>query len=271
MTRDEIKELGALYAIGALDPATASEVEQYLRTASAEERREIEQWQEAAAMLPLALPPISVPPTVKDRLFARINEGSTNEPAASQPAAPPPNLVPFTPPARIESQPARWLLVAATVTLAVLSGLLLWQNSRLTRQRDELAEQARQQSQERIAKQQELNQITSADTRVITLSGGPIPQASAKLFWDTVRQEWMVYLDHLPSPPAGKDYQLWYITQDQHQISAAVFRPDAQGHGEVRTSVPPSVALHLVATAVTLEPKGGSTQPTGPTFLKGAI
>jgi anti-sigma-K factor RskA len=35
--------------------------------------------------------------------------------------------------------------------------------------------------------------------------------------------------------------------------------------------VPRELASDLVATAVTLEPRGGSPQPTGQLFLKGAL
>jgi len=264
MRRDEIKELSALYAIGALDPATASEVEQYLRTAPADEQREVEELKEVAALLPLALPRAPVPAHLKERLLARLNQAEAEAPASPSSAAPTAKVVPFTPPARTESRSARWLLVAATVTLATLSGLLLWQNSRLTRERNDLARQVE-------LKSQELAHLISPETRVLTLMGEAAPQASAKLVYDTPRQEWMMYISDLPAAPADKDYQLWYITTEQAKISAQLFRPDAQGRSELHLSLPLGVASHLAATAVTLEPKGGSRQPTGQIFLKGTI
>src|SRR5438270_166625 len=271
MDRDEIKELGALYAIGALDPNAAREVEAYLRAAPADERREIEELREVAALLPLALPTTPVPPQLKERLLSRLNQPLASESANQISTTASPRVIPFTPPVRTESQAARWLLVAATVTLAVLSSLLFWQNSRLRLQFDDLTRQVDLQSAQLTTQQQELNRIASPSTRVIALTGEAAPQASAKLIWDTARQEWVIYFDNLPSAPPDKDYQLWYITQDASKISAQVFRPDAQGHFELRLSVPQSLAPRLAATAVSLEPKGGSAQPTGQIFLKGVI
>src|SRR5207253_9487305 len=47
--------------------------------------------------------------------------------------------------------------------------------------------------------------------------------------------QWVIYIYNLPAPPADKDYQLWYLTSDQNKVSAAVFRTDAQGRGELRS------------------------------------
>jgi anti-sigma-K factor RskA len=271
MTRDEIKELGALYAVGALDPATTREVESFLRAAPEADRQEIEELRQVAALLPLALPAASVPAHLRSRLLARLATGAPPEFDRATPEAPPSNVVPLLPRARPQSPPAPWLLIAATVTLAVLSGLLFWQNSQLMRERSKLAEQVARQTEQRAAREQELNEILAPSARVIPLAGAAAPQASAKLVWDTARHEWVVYIHDLPGAPPDKDYQLWYITADQSKISAQVFRPDAQGRSHLRLSVPPEIAPHLAAAAVTLEPQGGSAQPTGEIFLQGAV
>jgi anti-sigma-K factor RskA len=270
MTTDEIRELGALYAIGALDPATAKEIETCLHAASADERREIEELREVAAMLPLALPAAPLPPQLKERLLARLHQ-EPQVSASINTATDSSRVAPFMRPARAESQSARWLLIAAVLTLALLSSLLFWQNSRLTRQLDDLAQQVNLQSEQLTAQQQKLEQFTSPSTRVIAMMGEAAPQARAKVIWDTTRQEWVIYFDNLPGAPADKDYQLWYITSDSSKVGAQVFRPDASGRLELRLSLPPGIAPRLAATAVTLEPKGGSEQPTGQIFLKGVI
>src|ERR1041385_9557249 len=100
MDRDEIKELGALYAIGALDSNAAHEVEAYLRGASADERREIEELREVAALLPLALPTAPVPPQLKERLLARLNQPPAHESTNQASTTASPRVIPFTPLAR---------------------------------------------------------------------------------------------------------------------------------------------------------------------------
>jgi anti-sigma-K factor RskA len=57
------------------------------------------------------------------------------------------------------------------------------------------------------------------------------------------------------------------------KISAAVFHPsaDEQGRTVLTLKLPPEALAGLAATAVTLEPKGGSPQPTGKFYLKASI
>lgn len=278
MREEEVKELSALRALGALDEAAAEEFDGGLRDASEEARREAEEMCEVAAQLPLALPPHSVPPRLRDELLARIQR-EPNQSSEPTPVAPRANVVPFPARTRQGPQPARWLLIAATVAFAALSGALLWQNNRLAAQRDELAREVenysaelRRQRQELIARQQEINSITAPTTSVITLGGeADAPQASAKLVWDKANNRWVIYLHNLPAAPPDKAYQLWYITTDSAKISAQVFTTDAQGRTELRVNVPQELAPRIAVAAVTLEPKGGSPQPTGPIYLKGVI
>lgn len=280
MDGDKFKELAALYAVGALDGAELRDFEVYLRNASAEEKRELQALTETASLLPLALPPTPAPAHLKARLFARVEAEveATKQENFQQGEAPVP-LKTISPPEKsgfslldfFRWQPASALMAAACLLLAVTSGLLLWQNSKLSQEKEALARRVAMQSQEMIAKQQELETLASQTTKLISLSGKEAPQASAKIFWDTAKQQWVMYIFNLPVAPADKEYQLWYITNDQQKLSAAVFRTDEKGHGELRVTVPASAVQKLAATAITLEPKGGSTQPTGSIYLVGSI
>ena len=100
--------------------------------------------------------------------------------------------------------------------------------------------------------------------------GDETPQANAKVLWDTMAQQWVIYIFDLPAPPSDKDYQLWYVTKNV-KISAAVFRTDEQGRTVLKLTLPPDALAGLAATAVTLEPRGGSPQPTGKFYLKASI
>ncbi len=277
MTWDEIKELGPLYALGAVDKDTALAVEEYLQKATPEQRREVAEWSEVAALIPMALPATTVSPDLKDRLMTRIamesQSASVSENTAQvQPAKvistelpdPSAKVLPFTPHRRVESGATRWLLVAATVLLSLVSGYLFWQNTKLNSERNDLAREL-----DKV--KAEVKEFILPTTKVIAMNGEEAPQASAKLVWDTKRQTWVIYIYNLPEPPTDKDYQLWYLTKDAAKISAAVFRTNERGEYELKLTLPPDVVSGLAATAVTLEPKGGSQQPTGNIFLKGAI
>jgi len=260
MTQSEARELIPLHALGALDVATASAVEDYLRQASLEEQREAAEFREVAALLPFALLSPSVPTTLKGQLLKRINEDLSERSATGQ-------VLEFKPKLQMEERHSprftQWLAIAASLVLAAASAFLFWQNRQLRNERATIA-------QELQATQSELNRMLAPSTRIITLVGKEAPQASAKLIWDTTRGEWVLQVFNLPAPPAGMDYQLWYVTRDA-KISAAIFRPNAQGRHELRLSLPAEIAASLAATAVTLEPKGGSPQPTGKFYLLAQI
>lgn len=273
MDRDKFTELAALHAINALEGEERLAFEQYLRTASPDEQRELQELTDVWATLPLALPATTAPAHLKARLMDRLSE---EERLMFAPT--PAKVLPFTPRPERRSwfdfftwQPAASLLAAATLLLAVTSGLLLWQNSQGARERQQLAQQVAELSRQNVATQKQLDDLVTQTTRFISLAGKEAPNASAKVFWDTQRNEWVMYIFNLPAAPADKDYQLWYVTSDQQKISAKVFATDAKGRTELRIALPQNVAPRLAATAVTLEPKGGSPQPTSGLYLVGAI
>ena len=63
----------------------------------------------------------------------------------------------------------------------------------------------------------------------------------------------------LPPAPDGKTYQTWYIGADGTATSAGLLTPDADGRGSLLLQGDPSAAANV---GVTLEPAGGSAQPT---------
>jgi anti-sigma-K factor RskA len=260
MTREETKELIPQYAIGALDAEDAHAVEAFLRAASPEDQREATEWRGIISMLPLSLPQVAPPEHLRARLLERIAGGPSISDAEETTA----KILPFARPApKIEPRMQRWLLMAASLLLACTSAYLFWQNSRLSSERDRIAAQLE-------VKQREYDTVISPSTKVVAMAGDEAPQANAKVIWDTKQQVWKIFIFDLPMPPSDKDYQLWYVTKDQ-KISAAVFRPDTKGRSMLTLTLPPQALNGLAATAVTLEPKGGSPQPTGKFYLKAAI
>ena len=110
MTQSEVRELIPLHALGALDKATAREVENYLRQASAEEQREAAEFREVAALLSFALLSPAVPTTLKGQLLKRINEDlvESTAPGATEVVAPAAagQVLEFKPRPRVETRPA---------------------------------------------------------------------------------------------------------------------------------------------------------------------
>jgi anti-sigma-K factor RskA len=117
----------------------------------------------------------------------------------------------------------------------------------------------------------ELAQINSVlstpQFRFISLAGQEVaPNSSASIYWDTQGNRWVVTAD-LPPAPEGQVYQLWFVTPAA-KISAGLINPNKKGHAFKVIEFPADIT-ELAAAAITLEPEGGSEQPTMPIYALG--
>jgi anti-sigma-K factor RskA len=110
--------------------------------------------------------------------------------------------------------------------------------------------------------------LTAPDLARVDLAGQtPAPRASGRAFWSRTRG--LVFAaSALPALPPGRTYQLWVVTAQQ-PISAGLVRPDDTGAVTAFFATPPDIPPP-VAMAVTIEPEGGVTAPTGDKYLIGA-
>ena len=67
--------------------------------------------------------------------------------------------------------------------------------------------------------------------------------------------------DQMPSMPAARTLQLWFVPKQGAPMSVAIFHPDANGMIALVAPVKMPVA-EIAALAVTEEPAGGSPKPT---------
>jgi anti-sigma-K factor RskA len=280
MTWDEVKEIAPLYVIGALDEKTAHEVEASLHGATPEQQQDIARWREIAALLPHALPLQTPSECVRDRLLSHISEEyqqtpieiAVEESTLMEMAGQGDNKVlQFVQPRRAESRTLRWMLIAATVLLAFSSGYFYKQKAEFARELHAISQERDSLSSELAERQRQIDDMVSPRTKVIAMVGDETPQANAKVVWDTNAQQWAIYIFDLPAPPSDKEYQLWYVTKNSSKISATVFRTDSTGRTILKLTLPSDALAGLAATAVTLEPRGGSPQPTGKFYLKASI
>jgi anti-sigma-K factor RskA len=279
MTWDEVKELAPLYVIGALDERTAHDFEASLNGVTSEQRRVVARWLDVAALLPQALPLQTPRDYIKELVVNRIAEEAQKTPIEiaveestlkEMAERAEKNVLPFGETRRAGSRTARWILIAATALLAFTTAYFFKQNAKLARENDYLSRERDYLSDELAATRRQVDDIVSPKTKVIAMIGDETPQANAKVVWDTKAQQWVVYIFDLPAPPSDKDYQLWYVTA-KAKINARVFSTDEQGRAVLKLTLPPEALSGLAATAVTLEPKGGSLQPTGKFYLKASI
>ena len=230
-----------------------------LGLASAEERREVEQMAQAHPEVKEALLAIEedltdyarsqappMPEGLREKILQRIDaEGSAGPASPKSPAV------------------GSWPMAVAVLLLAGLA-FLFWKNRQVRaaheQTRNELqalqtdcAEQGK-----RLLQMQEQIAILRDDSyRPVIMEGTEkAPGAIAAVYWNPEKRE--AYLDtrSLPTPPAGKQYQLWALVGGQ-PVDMGVFDLALQAEFQ---QVP--FIENPDAFAVTLEPAGGSVSPT---------
>jgi anti-sigma-K factor RskA len=211
----------------------------------------------AATALAAAVPPRAPRPGLRQEILASLG------PAASRSTTPSPR----------SSAGAAWAFAAAA---AILFVIVVLDDARLRRQREELraqnAELAERMETARseIARRDLVTRVMeSDDVRVLFLGGhGPQPNARGKVFWSDKAKRGILVAGTLAPLPPDRQYQLW-VFADGKPVDAGTFDVDPSGRALVE-----SKDLAAVRTAenfaVTVEPRGGVPQPTGPIVLLGS-
>ena len=116
-----------------------------------------------------------------------------------------------------------------------------------------------------------LSILTAGDMRRIELSGAAGPQApAARAYWSPTRGL-LVAADNLPVPPPGRVYQVWLIGSSGGPVSAGLLGSSGGGRGMLIAPPPGGIAAGPVTVAVTDEPPGGLSAPTGGKHLIGSL
>ena len=115
---------------------------------------------------------------------------------------------------------------------------------------------------------QAIDILAADDLARIELKGQPAsPASTGRAYWSATRGL-LFSAVNLPALPAGRVYQLWYVTAAA-PVSAALVTPDAAGRFTLITRVPGGVTP--TAFAVTIEPAGGLPAPSGAFYLLGSF
>lgn len=287
---DVAREELAGTALDALAPAERSAVLAHVAEC-AECRAELAAYEEASALLALAVPvrPLDAAPSarVRARLLARAAAHGTAAPAhadvtlADASLARPAGGAARASRAGVASRwvanrwvASRWLAAAAVVAFAVTAALL----ARATGERDAARLALRAGEARALARADSLSAalagseamvaaLTGPSVRVVELSAAGAREPVARMFWDRAANRWTMVAHNLPRPRQGMTYQLWLVT-GKEKISAGTFQPTAAGDAMMQAQY--SLAADaLRAVAVTEEPMGGMPQPTGPMVIVG--
>jgi anti-sigma-K factor RskA len=260
--RNPIEELIDLYALGALEPDEMALVEEHLAQ-SPRARALLAESKQVVAALAWTPEQHDPPAGAYERFRQRVAPtAATTQAAPQRVTSPPAPAAPgFWPRLRALFAPQqRWGLAFAAVMLVIALGVGGW-NLSLRRQVIDLSASATQ--------YRELTALLSEPaTRLVALKGDG-QTARTQLLINPERHQGYLVTAGLTALPANQSYQLWMIS-DGHPLSMGVFATDAQGNAAVlMANLPAAGSQNLFG--ITIEPAGGSEQPTSTPILLGEL
>ena len=236
----------------------------------AQSEQEAREFEETAARLGLAADPVEPSPRLKADLFAKIAvtpqlpaEGQDEVPAApeepaaaSAPAAGPAGPVgPVGPVERAArkrwfQRPAAILAAAAAAAVLFIGGAFVGVS---------LAGNDAYQRQQATALAA-INAAPDVQRASADVSGG----GTATLVWSGALGRSALIATDLPELPSGKTYELWYIRDGQATAAGTM---NATGGSDATWRVLTGRMAAGDTVGVTVEPRGGSKQPTTPPIV----
>jgi anti-sigma-K factor RskA len=252
MESSEIEELLPFYALDALTDEERKLVELYLRE-HPDARQELEELSKTADVLPLSVPAIEPSPDTKNALMARVNADARAK--SSRQSQPSRREIRFETFFRIFTLAGAVLAIIWVIFLNVQVRNLQDQVSHLN---DALVAQSKSLSQIN----EKLSHATPSSVITVALKGTNFrPQAQGQLIGDPNNQSAVLVVDGLAQLEAGKTYQVWFI-KGQTPVSAGLLSIDAKGQGVLIVTADAPINS-FSALGISIEPDGGSQQPTG--------
>ncbi len=241
MTREHapFREKIPAYAIGALDADDVPALEAHLQTCEPC-RAELVSYAAVRDNLGMAVKPKEPPAALRRRLQKHLSSSQK----ASRPRL-------------------GWSFsqVALGFAVAVLIGLNIFSFVQL---------QSIQRQQGQLTRQIQTSQIALAMLAYPGVQTLPINQGSiaGTLLLDKDRNVAVLIAWNLPQLPENQTYQAWFTDSQGDRTSAAIFRPDPSLPFTSVSIISSKDLSSFTGLGVTVEPAGGSLQPTGPRLFK---
>ncbi|MBV9719955.1 MAG: anti-sigma factor [Candidatus Eremiobacteraeota bacterium] len=226
MSHDEMLDNVAAYALGVLSPAQAAMTARHLETC--------EQCREEYRFLRPAVTAIAYSAQAEGAQAPAIPSALLKARIMKQVRATTPRRFPM------HVWPA-YAVAAACLALAIIAGAADFRlNARLDRDRAQLAAQAAV-----------MADLSAPDSQRYAFAGGQVFTRGERLY---------IAMHDLPQPPRGRVYQAWTLAKGAKTVAPSLtFLPAA---GRVAIVKLPQNATNVAAVAVSVEPVGGSKQPT---------
>jgi anti-sigma-K factor RskA len=111
--------------------------------------------------------------------------------------------------------------------------------------------------------------LRSPAAKVVSLAGSEeAKSAGALLIFDPGSKKGFFYAFNMPLLPGGKTYQLWAM--GTVPVSVGIFSTDIGNKSRIMIRHLPDLS-RIQKYAVSVEPEGGRSQPTGPVYLSGQL
>ncbi len=240
MNFEQLHELAPLYVAGALDVDEQNLFETHLPDCE-RCQRDLREY-ESAMMLALESeidPTAAPPPSLRSEVLRSIAETPQVEPDGGQGSAPVISL------GDRRRTFERRLLAAAAAVVLLIGGTFI--GSRLIGNDDPV---------ELVA--------DAPDAETLELEG---EAGTLTVVYSPSLDQVALVGEGLGDPGAGKVYELWFVTEDGVS-PAALFEPES---GEIRDVFDVEDQVGTAGFGVTIEPEGGSEQPTGDILLVGTF
>lgn len=270
---DHLRDDLGLYMLGALPPDEQRTFEAHLATCD-ECQAEVRSLTAVVSALPYAAADVEPPRHLRDRVLRAATAAREPSHVVAFEARP----RPAEPRGPRASDLAGWLVAAASLVVAAGIGMYsMTLQGRLDRVQAQLGDAVArlQQTQQDLqaantatsSARASLALLTAPDALDLRLNGQPpAPAARGRAF--VSRSRGLLFAaTNLPALPPGRTYQLWFLTAGA-PVSAGLLRPDEQGSVTARFDVAADVPAPA-GMALSLEPEGGVTAPTGALYLVG--
>lgn len=266
---DEVEQLFPFYSMDAVTDEERAIVENYV-SSNPEAKARLEKELAFASELALSVQPIKPSPRVKKNVLAY----AARRPKAKAIATPAPSSTHSPEGLRrpglswwqqLQQSIAMPMLTGAAVALALV--LFIW-NVNMQRTIDGLESQITA-LQEDINNQETLVAFLREGSRIPIAGTDVEPGGQAELVLAKDGMNAVLLVSSLPQLPSDQVYQLWYIG-DEGPIDRGTFEVGEDGQGQLLVESDTAVR-NFGAIGVSIEPRGGSEQPTGDIVLLSEI
>ena len=263
------------YALDALDASETRQIEEHLMGCD-QCQTELEAWRDTSSRIAYVADPIQPSADLRQRILKEVRalKNQNQHPVTVAPILQkssssrlpiPPNL-PWW-----RTAPGIAAIAASLVLATALTSFLVFRQreGELRSEVASLSKRLEEQKDEIALAKSENELLSDPSARALMLMGTEAaPNARAKLVVDNKTGRALLVAQNLPAAPTGKAYQLWFIADGQ-PLPGRTFSTDSQGRAVLHDQIP-EAGRKASIFAVTVEPAGGVSSPTGEKVLLGA-